>query len=177
MRILKFIILGLFIGVGGLLLFTATRPDSFSVDRAIDIKASAAKIFPYLNDFHKSLAWSPWEAADAQMKREYNAISAGKGAAYAWHGNRDAGKGRMEILESRINERVVIALHFDQPMATDNRVEYVLTAKGEYTNVKWSMRGPMPFIARFAALFMDMDKMVGGQFEKGLQRLKEISEK
>lgn len=177
MKIVKIIFLTIFIGVGGLLLFATTRPDSFRVERAVDIKAPAAKVFPFVNDLRKGPEWSPWEKTDPQMKRTYTGPVAGKGAGYIWEGNREAGKGRMSITDSVENQRVTVALHFDEPLAGDNVVEYILTAKGEYTNVKWAMSGPMPYISKVVCLFMDMDKMIGGQFEKGLQSLKAVAEK
>lgn len=177
MKIVKIIFLTIFIGIGGLLLFATTRPDSFRVERAVDIKAPAAKVFPFVNDLRKGPEWSPWEKTDPQMKRTYSGPMAGKGAGYAWQGNKEAGKGKMTITESVPNERVTVALHFDEPMVGDNVVEYVITAKGAETNVKWIMSGPMPYISKVVCMFMDMDKMIGGQFEKGLQSLKAVAEK
>jgi hypothetical protein len=177
MKIVMRIFLAIGLAVGGLLIYATTRPNSFRVERSIDIKASPAKIFPYVNDMRKGLEWSPWEKTDPQMKRTYTGSTAGKGAGYAWDGNTEAGKGKMTIIESVENQKVVVALHFDEPMVGDNVVDYSLTPKGESTNVKWSMSGPMPFISKVVCIFMDMDKMIGGQFEKGLQSLKSVVEK
>lgn len=177
MKILKIISFTIFIGVGGLLLFATTRPDSFRVERSADIKAPAGKIFPYVNDLRKGAEWSPWEKTDPQMKRTYNGPIAGKGAGYAWEGNREAGKGRMSITESVENQRVTVALHFDEPMVGDNVVEYILTPKGDTTNVKWVMTGPMNFVSKVMCVFFDMDKMIGNQFDKGLAQLRKQVEK
>jgi Polyketide cyclase / dehydrase and lipid transport len=177
MKIVMRIFLVIFLLIGGLLAYATTKPDSFRVERSIDIKASPAKIFPYVNDLRKGPEWSPWEKTDPQMKRTYNGPVAGKGAGYAWDGNKEAGKGKMTITESVENQKVIVALHFDEPMVGDNVVEYILTPKGDQTNVKWAMGGPMPFISKVICIFMDMDKMIGGQFEKGLQSLKTVAEK
>ena len=177
MKTVKIITLTFFIGIGGILFYATTRPDSFRVERSVDIKAPAAKIFPYVNDLRKSVEWSPWEKADSQMKRTYTGPMVGKGAGYAWEGNREAGTGRMSITESTLNQRVTVALHFDEPMVGDNIVEYILTPKGEYTTVTWAMSGPMAYVSKVIGLFMDMDKMIGNQFDKGLAKLRTLAEK
>ncbi len=170
-----FLVIGLLIG--GLLVYATTRPDSFRVERSIDIKATPAKIFPYVNDLRKGPEWSPWEETDPQMKRVYSGPAAGKGAGYAWDGNKAAGKGRMVITESLENQRVAVALHFDEPMVGDNVVEYLLQAKGDATTVRWVMSGPMPYVSKVMCLFFDMDKMIGNQFDKGLAQLRKLVEK
>ncbi len=177
MKTMMRIFLVIFLLIGGLLAYATTRPNAFRVERNIDIKATPAKIFPYINDLRNGPEWSPWEKTDPQMKRTYNGPIAGKGAGYAWDGNKEAGKGKMTITESVQNERVIVALHFDEPMVGDNVVEYILTPKGDLTNVRWAMGGPMPYISKVICIFMDMDKMIGGQFEKGLQNLKSVAEK
>jgi hypothetical protein len=177
MKILMRIFMIIFLLIGGLLIFATTRPDTFHVERSIDINAPARKIFPFINDLRKGGEWSPWEKSDPHMQRTYIGPSSGKGAGYVWAGNEESGKGKMTITESLENQKVVVALHFDEPMQGDSVVEYVLSAKGEQTNVKWTMSGPMAYISKVICIFMDMDKMIGGQFEKGLQNLKTVVEK
>ena len=177
MKILKILLYTLFIGVAGLLAFAATRPNTFRVERSLDIKAPAAKIFPYVNDFRKGPEWSPWEEGDASMKRTYSGAKSGKGAIYEWAGNKEVGKGRLETVESIENQYVKIAMHFIEPMEGDSTTEYILTPKGETTNVKWIMSGPMNYVSKVMCIFFDMDKMIGNQFDKGLAQLRKRVEK
>ena len=163
--------------VAGVLAFAATRPDSFSVRRAASIQAPPEKIFPLINDFSRWSAWSPYEKKDPAMKRSFSGPAAGAGAVYAWEGNGDVGQGRMEIAEVVAPSRVTLKLDFVKPFEVHNKVDFTLEPRGGATEVTWAMDGPMPFISKVVTLFVDMDRMVGGDFEAGLANLKAIAEK
>jgi len=163
--------------VAAVLAFAATRPDSFSVRRAASIQASPEKIFPLINDFSRWSAWSPYEKKDPAMKRSFSGPAAGKGAVYAWEGNGEVGQGRMEIADAVAPSRVTLKLDFVKPFEAHNKVDFTLEPKGGATEVTWAMDGPMPFISKVVTLFVDMDRMVGGDFEAGLANLKAIAEK
>jgi len=160
-----------------LLAYAATRPDTFRVQRAASIKAPPEKVFALLNDFQRWEAWSPWEKKDPAMKRTFSAVSSGKGAQYAWEGNREVGQGRMEIAESVPPSRLAIKLDFLKPFEAHNRVEFTLEPKGEATNVTWAMQGDTPYLAKIVHVFLNMDKLVGNDFEAGLANLKTLAEK
>lgn len=162
---------------GGVLILAATRPNTFRVRRAASIGASAEKIFPLINDFSKWGGWSPWEKKDPTMQRSLGAITSGKGAVYAWEGNKDVGRGRMEITDSVPPTRVVIRLDFIKPFEAHNMVEFTLEPTGDATNVMWTMEGHTPYLAKIIHLFLNMDRMVGRDFEAGLAGLKSIVEK
>jgi len=163
--------------VAAVLAFAATRPDSFSVRRAASIQAPPEKIFPLINDFGRWSAWSPYEKKDPAMKRSFSGPAAGKGAVYAWEGNGEVGQGRMEIADAVAPSRVTLKLDFVKPFEAHNKVDFTLEPKGGATEVTWAMDGPMPFISKVVTLFVDMDRMVGGDFEAGLANLKAIAEK
>jgi uncharacterized protein YndB with AHSA1/START domain len=165
------------VGVAGLLAFAATKPDVFAVQRSATIKAPPDRIFPLINDFRQWGLWSPYEKIDPAMKRSYGAITAGRGATYGWEGNNNIGAGSMEILDAPAPRKISIKLDFTRPFAAHNLAEFTLQPSGEGTNVTWSMRGPVPFFAKIIHVFMDMDKMVGGQFAEGLGNLKAAAEK
>jgi hypothetical protein len=162
--------------VCAVLLYAATKPDSFRIERSALIKASPEKIFPRLNDLRAWTAWSPWETIDPALKRTYSGAAAGKGAVYAWEGNKDVGAGRMEITESAVPAKIVIALHFLKPFEAHNTSEFTLAREADATRVTWSLYGPSPYLAKLMSLFFSMDAMVGSQYEKGLAKLKAISE-
>ncbi|HEX7027233.1 MAG TPA: SRPBCC family protein [Gammaproteobacteria bacterium] len=162
--------------IAGVVIVAAMQPDTFRVQRSIDIKASPEAIFPYLNDFEKAMAWSPYEKKDPAMKRSFNGVTGGKGAVYEFEGNKEAGAGRIEILESVPYEKVTLQLDMFKPMKGSNTVEYLLNPKGDVTEVTWAMHGHAPFISKVVCLFFNMDKMVGGDFEKGLADLKSLVE-
>ena len=163
--------------IAALLVFAATRPDTFRVQRAASIKAPPEKVFALLNDFQRWEAWSPWEKKDPAMKRTFSAVTSGKGAQYAWEGNKDVGQGRMEIAESVPPSKVAIKLDFVKPFEAHNTVEFTLEPKGEATNVTWAMQGDTPYLAKIVHVFLDMDKMVGKDFDAGLANLKTLAEK
>jgi hypothetical protein len=162
--------------IAAVLIFAATRPDTFRVQRAASIKAPPEKIAAVLGDFRGWAAWSPWEKMDPAMKRSYSGAAKGKGAVYAWVGNKEVGEGRMEITEITPS-RVAMDLDFVKPFAAHNKVVFTLTPKGDSTEVSWDMQGPLPYVAKLVHLVFDMDGMVGKQFETGLANLKAITEK
>jgi hypothetical protein len=162
--------------LAALLIYAAARPDTFRVQRATSIKAPPEKIAAALSDFHGWEAWSPWEKMDPAMKRSYSGAAKGKGAVYAWVGNKDVGEGRMEITEITPT-RVAMDLDFVKPFAAHNKVVFTLGPKGDSTEVSWDMQGPLPYVAKVVHVFLDMDGMVGKQFETGLANLKALAEK
>ncbi|MNK32464.1 Polyketide cyclase / dehydrase and lipid transport [compost metagenome] len=163
--------------VVGVLGLAATKPDTFVVERSATINATPETVYALLSDFHQWEAWSPWEKLDPAMKRTYEGAPSGVGAAYAWEGNDKAGKGRMEISEAVAPSKVVIKLNFIVPFEAHNLTEFTLTPDGEAQKLTWKMSGPQPFVAKVMCVFMDMDAMIGKDFEGGLAALKAIAEK
>lgn len=159
------------------ILYATTRPDSFRIQRSIRINAAPDKVFPLVNDFHQWEAWSPWEKVDPAIRRTYSGASSGKGAVYAWEGNKNIGKGRMEIDESLAPSKVLIKIDFFAPMEAHNTVEITLEPQDGGTLVTHAMYGPSPFMSKLMGLVFNMDKMVGGKFEEGLANLKALAEK
>jgi hypothetical protein len=162
--------------IAGLLGFIATRPNSFRVERSILIAAPADRIFPLIDDFHEWPKWSPYEGMDPDMKRSYGGAGHGVGATYAWDGNARAGQGRMEILESAPHSLVRIKLDFSKPFEAHNTAEFAIRPDGTGALVTWAMYGPQAFMTKAMGLVMSMDRLVGGEFEKGLADLKRVSE-
>ena len=163
--------------LAAVLLFAATKPDTFRIQRAASIKAPPERVFALINDFNRWGAWSPWEKKDPAMKRSFGATTSGKGAVYAWEGNKDVGQGRMEIAESVPPSKVAIKLDFVKPFEAHNLVEFTLEPKGDATNVTWAMRGDTPYFAKIIHVFIDVDSMVGKDFESGLANLRAAAEK
>lgn len=174
---LKYIALAIAFVIAVILLLAAMRPDTFTVSRSVTIKAPPERIFPYIDNLKSFGAWSPYEKKDPAMKRTFSGPEAGKGAIYAWEGNKDVGKGSMEITESSAPGKVVMKLDFVAPFEAHNRVDFTLAPQGDSTEVTWAMTGPVPFVAKIAHLFFNMDKMVGTDFEAGLSNLKALAEK
>jgi len=160
-----------------ILVLAAAKPDTFRVARAATIKAPPAKIFPAINDFRKWTSWSPYENKDPAMKRTISDPASGKGATYAWEGNKNIGIGAMEITESLAPSKVALKLDFTRPFEAHNTVVFSLEPQGESTLVTWAMQGPVPFIAKVVHVVFNMDKMVGKDFEIGLANLKALSER
>lgn len=159
------------------MLYAATRPDTFRVERRTVIAAPPERIWAELQDFRRWQAWSPWEAMDPQMKRSYSLPSAGRGALYAWEGNQQVGRGRMAIVEADRPSRLVIKLDFIQPFEAHNTAIFTLMPQGAGTEVSWVMQGPNTYAGKLMQLFFDMDHMVGRDFEAGLERLKVVATK
>ena len=172
----KKILIALAVIIVVFLIIVATRPGEYRVTRSASITAPPATVFAQVNDFHKWEPWNPWGKIDPAMKVNYEGPPAGKGAIYSWVGNSEVGEGRMTITESRPNELILIHLEFFKPMAGVSPTEFTFKPDGNQTVVTWTMTGKNNFIAKAVCLFMNMDKMIGGQFEKGLAAMKAIAE-
>jgi len=154
----------------------ARQPGDFRVVRSATISASPSAVFAQVNDFHNWQAWSPWAKRDPAMKQTYEGAPAGTGAIYTWAGNSDVGAGRMTITRSDPSKLITIKLEFLKPFVATNTAEFAFVPQGNQTYVTWSMSGTKVFIMKAFGLFMNMDKAVGGDFEKGLASLKSIAE-
>jgi hypothetical protein len=176
LRIIGIVVLVVVVAVAGLLVYAATRPDDFRVERSIAVKAPPDKVIALVGDLRGWTAWSPYEKKDPAMKRTYSGAAAGKGAIYEWDGNKDVGHGRMEILEATPS-KVMIKLDFMTPFEAHNTAEFTARPQGDNTNVTWAMYGPSPYIAKVMQTVINMDRMIGTDFEAGLQSLKAVAEK
>lgn len=152
------------------------RPDEFKVVRSATMAASPATVFAQVNDFRRWDNWSPWAKLDPMCKNTFAGASVGKGAIFAWDGNNKVGAGRMTVLESQPPELIRINLEFLRPFKATNIAEFVFKPEGKGTAVTWNMFGRNNFMSKAFGLFVDCEKMVGKDFEKGLASLKSITE-
>jgi polyketide cyclase/dehydrase/lipid transport protein len=173
---LKKLVIGVLLLIAAILIYAATKPDTFSVQRSISIKASPEKIFPLINDFHAWDAWTPFNK-DPAMKKTFSGANSGKGAKYAWEGNSEVGAGSVSITESLPPAKVALNLDMLKPFEGHNQVEFTLAAEGDVTHVTWAMRGHQPYLGKVISTFIDCDKMIGKDFETGLANLKALAEK
>lgn len=170
------------IGIGAVVALTVLavrvrkQPDAFRIERSIHIAAPAQVVFGYVNDFHRWAAWSPYAAMDPSMQTTYSGAPAGVGAAYAWTGNKKVGAGKMTIRDSKPDRRVGFDLEFTRPMPANNVGEFVLQPEAGGVHVTWGMNGNNNLMGKLFSLAVDVDKMVGKDFEKGLATLKRLAE-
>ena len=149
----------------------ALQSSEFRVVRSAILSAPAQALFALVNDFHRWEAWSPWEKLDPALERSYDGSPAGVGAVYSWVGNNQVGEGRMTILESNPNDLIRIKLEFLKPFAATHTAEFTFKPEGDRTRVTWNMFGEKNFLSKAIGLFMNMDKMIGDNFEQGLAQL------
>ena len=174
----KKILLGLVVVIVLLLIVVAFQPAHFVVTRSATMQAPPERVFAQVNDFRAWNAWSPWTKIDPNCKYTFSDPASGKGATYAWEGNGDVGSGNMTITDSQPGEHVDIRLEFVKPFASvcPTLITFKPESGGAATRVTWTMTGEKNFISKAMCLFMSMDKMVGGDFEKGLASMKAIVE-
>jgi uncharacterized protein YndB with AHSA1/START domain len=158
------------------LIIVAMRPAQYRVARSVTVAAPGQAVFAQVNDFHKWEAWNPWGKIDPAMKHSYEGAPAGTGAIYTWVGNKEVGEGRMTVIESRPSDLIRIKMEFFKPFAGNSIAEFTFKPEGNQTAVTWSMTGENNFMAKAIHLFINMDKMIGGQFEKGLAQIKSLVE-
>ena len=174
---LKLILILVLAVIAVILILASLKPKTFRVVRTAIIPSTPDKIFPYINDLHHWKSWSAWSKKDLNMQTTFSGPPGGKGAIYEWSGNKNVGSGRMEIIESIAPTFVVIKLDFITPFEGHNKASFALQVVPEGTKVVWVMDGPMAFIPKIFSIFVDMDKMIGKDFEEGLEGLKELSTK
>jgi uncharacterized protein YndB with AHSA1/START domain len=177
LKTLAYIAIAIAVVVVGILIYAETRPDTFRVQRSTTIKAPPEKIFALINDLHAWAAWSPYEKKDPGMKRTFGGAPSGKGAVYDWDGDKNVGKGRMEITDTTPPSKIVIKLDFYKPFEGHNTAEFTMEPKADSTVVTWAMYGPAAFMMKVMGIFMNMDNMIGNDFAVGLANLKAVAEK
>lgn len=159
-----------------LLVIASRKPDSFALERSVEIRAAAKDVYPLIATLPRMNRWNPFVDPDPNIEITYSGPDMGKGAVHTWNGNRHVGAGRLEITDAAPPSRIEMRLQMFRPMAADNRVEFTLVPSGEDTRVTWRMTGPQPLIGKVISTFMDCEKMIGPVFEKGLARLKAQAE-
>ncbi len=172
---IKKILLAVVVLLAGLLGYATTRPAHFVITRQASLPAAPADVFPYLNDMHKWQDWSPWAKLDPACKYTYDGPASGVGAGYAWAGDSKVGEGRMTVTESKPSESVTFALDFIKPMEAKNVCVFTLKPEGAGTHVTWSMSGENGFAGKVFGVIMNMDKLVGADFERGLENLRTVT--
>ena len=173
---LKIIALILTVIVAMLLLYAASKPDQFHVERSVSINASPEKIFPLINDLHAWNDWTPYNK-DPAMKKMFSGAEQGVGASYAWQGNKEVGQGDITITASTPASKIVFDLHMLEPFAARNVATFTFAAAADSTTVTWSLDGASPLLAKIMGLFFDMDNIIGKDFAMGLAQLKVRAEK
>ena len=143
----------------------------YTVERSRTIQAPVERVYPLIADFHQWTRWSPWEDVDPELQRAYSGADSGVGAVYAWSGNRKAGAGRMEIVRAEADRLVEVDLRFEKPFKSQNTTTFLLDPSGESTHVTWRMTGPRPTLMRLTQKLFDMDKLIGKDFDRGLDRM------
>ena len=141
------------------------------VERTARISATPEQLLPHIARLPEWTQWSPWEDLDPDLQREYTGEPGAVGSTYAWSGNRKAGSGTMRITGVD-PDGVGIHLEFTRPFRSSNELRFVLTPEGEGTRVLWRMETPRKLYTRFVTL----DKLLGGDFETGLRKLKQVAE-
>ena len=177
-------LLNILIGIGvilavavvAVLVLAAMKPDETVITRSATMNAPPERPFEQVNNLQNWGAWNPWAKMDPHQKITFSGPEAGVGARFAWSGNNKVGEGNIEIIESEPSERLKIRLEFLKPMAATNTAEFTFTPEGSGTRMTWSMICQGTFMAKVFTVFMDMDKMVGPEFEKGMADIKAIVE-
>jgi Polyketide cyclase / dehydrase and lipid transport len=173
---LSIILLIVAVAIMGVLIAAARKPSEFTTHRSTRVNAAPDQIFPHVNDLHRWAAWSPFEKLDPAMKKTYSGAASGQGAIYEWEGNSKAGKGRMEITRTTEPSEVVIKLDFIKPFEGHNVTTFTMKPAASGTDVTWAMAGPLTFTGKLFHVFVNMDRMLGKDFEAGLASLKAVSE-
>ncbi len=173
---IKKILLGVVAVIALVLIVAAFQPGQFEVKRSLAIAAPPAALFEQVNDHRKFLVWNPWMKLDPNVKNTFSGPATGVGSVCAWEGNSDIGAGASTITETKPGELVRLRMDWKKPMEGTSTVDFTFKPEGGKTVMTWHMYGPQNYVGKVMCLFMNMDKMVGGQFEIGLASLAAIVE-
>jgi uncharacterized protein YndB with AHSA1/START domain len=173
---LRIVLIVVFVLIVGFAIIVQLQPAEYQVLRTMTTSARPATVFAQVNNFHKWEAWSPWAKLDPNATTTFDGPPAGTGAIYSWAGNDKVGAGTMTIIQSRPNEMIRIKLDFTKPFASTSTSEFMFDVVDGQTVVRWRMSGEKNFMSKAFCLFHSMDKMIGGDFERGLDQLKTVSE-
>lgn len=173
--IITIIAIVLALGIGGLLAYASTRPDTYSTQRRIVIHSSPERLHGLINDLRQLNTWSPYNRKDPSIALTYQGPTVGPGAAFDFKGNSKVGSGRIEITATAPT-KVTMSLHMIEPFEGRNVIEFILEPQGADTTVIWAMQGPSPLLSKVVGIFLDMDQMIGRDFEAGLANLKALAE-
>ncbi len=160
----------------GIFVFAWTKPNTISIQRVADIKATPEQIFELINNFRNWPAWSPQDKSDCTMKRTFGETASGQGATSEWTSKGRAGTGRMEMIESIAPVKITVKVELFKPFQACNINEFTLEPLDNMTRLTWAMRGTNPYLAKMMSIFVNMDRMMGKHFEAGLDSLKTLSE-
>ena len=172
---LKVILITVVAAVGLLLIYAATRPDNFRIERSVRIEAPPERVYGLIDDLHQFNRWNPFLRKDPAAQGTYSGTPSGKGARYAWQGEK-VGVGQMEIVDTAAPANVTMNLDFIKPFEAHNMADFTLKPEAGATQVTWAMYGPAPFRSKLMQVFVSMDRMVGKDFEDGLSNLKTLAE-
>ena len=153
----------------------ASKPDTFRTARSATVNAAPDKIYPLIADMRKMNTWNPFAGDNPDVEGRYSGPAAGVGSAYSFDGKK-SGRGRIEVTDAAAPRKAEMRLRMVKPFACDNAIEFTLQPNGPATDVTWTMHGRQPFLAKLMNVFINCDKMVGGQFDKGLAKLKAMAE-
>jgi len=170
------IAVAVFVLIVALILFISTRPAVFRVERSAQISAPGDVVFSIINDLHQWHRWSPWEKLDPNMQKTFEGPTTGPGSSHAWKGNKKVGSGRNTILDSKSPEFISMKLEMFAPFACTNQVTFRLAPVDGGTKVTWIMEGRNNFMAKGFSCIMNMDKMIGKDFEEGLANLNTVTQ-
>jgi uncharacterized protein YndB with AHSA1/START domain len=175
--IVNALIIAVIVAAAYFLIRAAMKPDRFRIARAIRIDAPAAAIYPHIAGMERFKAWSPWQDKDPGMTQTMGGPAEGVGSWMEWSGNGKVGQGRMEVVDAQPPSSLRYKLSFLKPMKAENMAEFTLAESGGGTDVTWAMTGDSPFISKLMDAVMNMDKLVGRDFEAGLAKLKQVAER
>jgi hypothetical protein len=171
------IALSVLLVVVALLLFAATKPNSFRVQRSITIHASQEKVFSLINDLHSWDSWSEDNAGNGTVQKIHSGPASGVGAAAEWNGSGRAGAAKMLITESVAPSKVSVEVDWLKPFVAHNLNEFTIQAQGDDTQLTWSILTSNQYAMKLVGVFFDIESQFGQHMESGLKNLKSVAEK
>ena len=175
MKLIKILLGILVVLVAALLLVGMFLPSGQYVERSAIVEADQAEVFSMVSDYRQFNKWSPWAERDPEAKYEFSGPATGVGSKMSWFSeDPNVGNGTQEIVEFEPGTMVKSKLTFEG-FDTPSYATFTLEPAENGTHVTWSFDANMDtMLGRYMGLMMD--KWVGADYERGLERLKKLAE-
>ena len=161
-----------------LIILGFVAPKDYEVSRSIVIDKDLKEVFQFVKLIKNQDQWSPWKKKDPNMIQSFIGTDGEVGFVAKWKGNKAVGEGEQEIITIVENEYIDAQLRFYKPWKSES-IGHILVDRVDETQtiVTWGFSGINKFPMSIFMLFMNMDKMMGKDFEEGLAKLKKVLEK
>lgn len=152
---------------------SAIGPARTEVERSIYVNGNQQDLYAFLLDFSNYQQWQPVAELDSALESRIEGPR-GEGGKYFWSGNELVGSGSLEIIKADPFRFIEMRVLYTEPWDVEASYLFRLSPEKNGTKVTWRYEAKNAFLSRISLLFMDMDKLLGAELEKGLEQMRTL---